>query len=169
MFAEILRFKQIGKRMLQEDDVLPRATVPPFLSALHAKNDTTNPFGYKLGESTENNKALLFFSGKETIQTLAVPLKSLRCCLRSDKLVNCHVWKFYKDLFLNSRVSSWPDLSIKSYFWMVSSLILLTSLRVYILKQLFFSISVNSGFRNIYLATSWLGKYLATIHLDFKE
>ena len=64
MFAKILRFKQIGKRMVQEDDVLPpRATEPPFLSALHAKND------YKLGESTENNKALLFFSGKETIQT----------------------------------------------------------------------------------------------------
>jgi len=45
---------------------------------------------------------------------------------------------------------------------MVSSVILLRSFRVYIL-------SVNSGFRNIYLATSWLGKYLATIHLDFKE
>ena len=29
------------------------------------KNDTTNPFGYILGESTENKKALLFFSGKE--------------------------------------------------------------------------------------------------------
>ena len=43
--------------MIQEDDVLP----------LHAKNDTTNPFGYKCGESTENNKALLFFSGKETV------------------------------------------------------------------------------------------------------
>ena len=56
--------------MLQEDDVLPRATEPPFLSALHAKNDTTNPFGYKLGESTENKKALLFFSGKERIKTL---------------------------------------------------------------------------------------------------
>ena len=55
--------------MLQEDDVLPRATEPPFLSALHAKNDTTNPFGYKLGESTENNKALLLFSGNEIIQT----------------------------------------------------------------------------------------------------
>ena len=54
--------------MIQED-ALPRATEPPFLPALHAKNDTTNPFGYKLGESTENNKALLFFSGKETIQT----------------------------------------------------------------------------------------------------
>ena len=55
--------------MLQEDDVLPRATEPPFLSALHAKKDTTNLFGYKLGESTENNKALLSFSDKETIQT----------------------------------------------------------------------------------------------------
>ena len=59
----------MGKRMLQEDDVLPRATELPFLSALHAKNDTTNPFGYKLGESTKKNKALLFFSGKETIKT----------------------------------------------------------------------------------------------------
>ena len=55
--------------MLQEDDVLPRATVPPFLSAFHAKNDTTNLFDYKLGESKENNQALLFFSVKETIQT----------------------------------------------------------------------------------------------------
>ena len=29
--------------------------------------------------------------------------------------------------------------------------------------------TVSSGFRNIYLSASWLGKYLATIHLDFKE
>ena len=106
---------------------------------------------------------------RKQFKLLVVPFKSLRCCLRSDKLVNCHVWKFYKDLFLNCRVSSWPDLSIKSYFLMVSSPILLRSLRVYILKQLLFSISVNSGFRNIYLASSWLGKHLASIHLDFKE
>ena len=57
--------------MKQEDDVLPRSTEPPFLSALHARNDTTNPFGYKLGESTENYKAILFFSGKETVKTLS--------------------------------------------------------------------------------------------------
>ena len=75
--------------MVQEDDVSP-ATEPPFLSALHAKNDTINPFGYKLGESTENNKALLFFSGKET-EFLTVPFRPLRYCLQSDKLVNCHV------------------------------------------------------------------------------
>ena len=47
---------------------------------------------------------------------------------------------------------AWFDLSIKSYFLMVSSLILLRSLRVYILKKLFFSISLNSGFGNIYFA-----------------
>ena len=52
--------------MIQEEDVLPRSTEQPFLSALRAKNNTTNPFGYKLDESTENNKALLFFSGNET-------------------------------------------------------------------------------------------------------
>ena len=55
--------------MLHEDDVLPRGIEPSFLSALHAKKDRTNLSAYKLGESTENNKALLFFSSKETIQT----------------------------------------------------------------------------------------------------
>ena len=63
-------FQVNRKKKLQEDDVIPRATEPPFLSALNAKNDTTNLFGYKVGESIENNKALLFFSGKETIQAL---------------------------------------------------------------------------------------------------
>ena len=47
--------------MQQEDDVLPQATEVPFLSVLHAKSNTTNSFGYKLGESTENSKALLQF------------------------------------------------------------------------------------------------------------
>ena len=80
--------------MIQEDDILPRATEPLFLSALHAKNDTctTNPFGYKLGESTENNKALLFFSGKETVQTLSGgSILAVALFLRNDKLVNWHV------------------------------------------------------------------------------
>ena len=49
-----------------------------FLSTLHAnENDTTNLFGYKLGESTENNKRLLFFSGKETIQTFNGSIKAI--------------------------------------------------------------------------------------------
>ena len=57
--------------MLHEDEVLSRGTESPFLSALHAKNDKTNLFGCKLGESTENNKAPLFFSTKKTIQTFS--------------------------------------------------------------------------------------------------
>ena len=78
--------------MIQEDDVLPRATEPPFLSALHAKNDTTNLFDYKLGESTENNKALLLISSqvRKQFKLLTASFKPLRC-LRNNKLVICHV------------------------------------------------------------------------------
>ena len=137
----------------------------------HFMRRTTQQTLLAINLASQQKTTNLFFSSQvgKQFKLLAVPFKSLRCCLRRDKLVNCHVWKFYKDLFLNCRVSSWPDLPIKSYFLMASSLILLRSLRVYILRQLFFSISVNSGFRNIYLATSWLGKYFATFHLDFKE
>ena len=48
----------------------------------------------------------LYFSSqvKKQFKLLAVPFKPLRCCFRNDKLVNCHVWKFCKDLFLNLRV-----------------------------------------------------------------
>ena len=42
-------------------------------------------------QKTENTKALLLFSVKETVQTFSGPFKPLHCCLRSDKLVNCHV------------------------------------------------------------------------------
>ena len=79
--------------MIQEEDVLPRATEQPFLSALHAKNETTNPFGYKLGESTETEQQISAFSFqvRKQFKLLAVPFKPLRCCLRNDKLVNCHV------------------------------------------------------------------------------
>ena len=47
------------------------------LSALHAKNDTTNLFSYKLGKSRENNKALLLFSGKETIKAFNGSIKAI--------------------------------------------------------------------------------------------
>ena len=63
--------------MPHEDDVLPRGSQLPFLLALNAKNETTNIFGDKLGESTENNKALLFLAGKETIQTLNGSIKAI--------------------------------------------------------------------------------------------
>ena len=59
---------------------------------------------HKLGDSTKNNKALLFFQVRKQFKLLTVPFKPLRYCFRSDKLVNCHVWRFCKDLFLKLRV-----------------------------------------------------------------
>ena len=66
--------------MLHEDDVLAGGTESPFLAALHAKNDTTNLFRCQLDQSTENNKALLFFSGKETIQTFSGSFEVIIVC-----------------------------------------------------------------------------------------
>ena len=54
-----------------------------------------NPFGYKLGESTENNKALLFFSGKEIIQTFSGSDLSLYT-------VVCGVINLWNAMFENS-------------------------------------------------------------------
>ena len=77
-----------------------------FLSTLHAKNDTTHHFGYKLGESTENNKRLLFFSGKETIQTFNGSIKAI--ALLFAKWLTCELQclkiLLSKDLFLNLEV-----------------------------------------------------------------
>ena len=43
----------------------------------------------------------LYFSSqvRKQFKLLTVPFKPLCSCLLSDKLVNCHVGKFYKDLF----------------------------------------------------------------------
>ena len=43
--------------------------------------------------ASQQKTTKLFFSSqvRKQFKLLAVPLKSLRCCLRSDKLVNCHV------------------------------------------------------------------------------
>ena len=62
--------------MLQEDDVLRRATEPPFLSALHAKNDTTKLFGYKNLASEQKTTRLYFFSQlRKQFNLLTVPSK----------------------------------------------------------------------------------------------
>ena len=52
--------------------------------------------------------------------------KPLRCCLRNDKLVNCHVWKFCKDLFLNLRVI-WSVNQIVLFNGFVSDFVEITS------------------------------------------
>ena len=56
--------------------------------------------------ASQQKSTKLYFSSqvRKQFKLLAVPLKPLRCCLRNDKLVNCHVWKLCKELFLNLRV-----------------------------------------------------------------
>ena len=43
--------------------------------------------------ASQQKPTKLFFSSqvRKQFKLLAVPFKSLRCCLQSDKLVNCHV------------------------------------------------------------------------------
>ena len=109
----------------------------------HFMRRTTQQTLLAINLASQQKTTKLYFSSqvRKQFKLLTVPFKPLRCCLRSHKLVNCRVQKLFWNL-------AWFDLSIKSHFLMVSSLILLRSLRVYILKQ---SILVNSGFRNIYL------------------
>ena len=78
--------------MIQEDDVLPEATELPFLSALHVRTTQETLLAINLA-SQQNKKTKLYFSSqvRKQFKLLAVPFKPLRCCLRNDKLVNCHV------------------------------------------------------------------------------
>ena len=99
-------------------------------------DETRNPeqtfLAINLANQQKTKKVYFSSEVRKQFKLLTVPLKPLRCCLRSDTLVNCQVWRFFKDLYLNFRVIwSVNQIVLK----MVSSLILLRSLRVYILKQ----------------------------------
>ena len=90
--------------MLQEDDVLPRATdmliCQPFMRR------TTQQTFLSIKSAIQQKTTKLYYSSqvRKQFNLLTVPFRPLRCCLRSDRLVNCHVWKFCKNLFSNFRV-----------------------------------------------------------------
>ena len=92
--------------MIQEDDGLPRATEPAIFVSTSCEERHNKPFWLYIGLASQQKTTKLHFSSqvRKQFKLLAVPFKPLRCCLRNDKLVNCHVWKFCKDLFLNLRV-----------------------------------------------------------------
>ena len=77
--------------MVQEDNVLPRATELPFLSALHAKNATQQTLLAINFKSQQKTKLCFSSQVRKQFKLLTVTFKPLRCCLRSDKLGNCHV------------------------------------------------------------------------------
>ena len=99
---------------------------------------TTQQTFLTINLASQQKTTKLYFSSqlRKQLKLLTVPFKPLRCCLRSDKLVNCHVWKFCKDLFLNLRVI-WSVNEIVLFNGFLSDFVEITS-RVYILKQLFF-------------------------------
>ena len=72
----------------------------------HFMRRTTQQTLLAINLASQQKTTKLYFSSqvRKQFKLLTVPFKPLRCCLRSDKLVNCHVWKFCKDLFLNLRV-----------------------------------------------------------------
>ena len=59
----------------------------------HFTRRTTQETFSAINLASQQKTTKLFFSSqvRKQFKLLAVPLKSLRCCLRSDKLVNCHV------------------------------------------------------------------------------
>ena len=53
----------------------------------------------QLPPTLQTTKLYFFSQVRKQFKLLTVPFKPLCSCLQSDKLVNCHVGKFYKDLF----------------------------------------------------------------------
>ena len=119
----------------------------------HFMRRTTQQTFLAINLASQQKTTKLYFSSQvgKQFKLLTVPFTLLRCCWRSGEVVKC-ISMFENSAKIYFKTFAWFDPSIKSYLFMVSSRILLRSLRVYILKQLLFSISVNSGFRNIYRA-----------------
>ena len=82
----------------------------------HFMRRTTQQTLLAINLASQQETTKLYFSSqvRKQFKLLAVSLKPLRCCLQSDKLVNCHVWRFCEDLFLNLRV-----------IWSVNQIVLL--------------------------------------------
>ena len=119
----------------------------------HFMRRTTQQTFLAINLASQQKTTKLYFSSQvgKQFKLLTVPFTLLRCCWRSGEVVKC-ISMFENSAKIYFKTFAWFDPSVKSYLFMVSSRILLRSLRVYILKQLLFSISVNSGFRNIYRA-----------------
>ena len=68
----------------------------------HFMRRTTQQTFLAINLASQQKTTKLYFSSqvRRQFKLLMVPFKPLCCCLRSDKLVNCHVWKFWEDLFL---------------------------------------------------------------------
>ena len=94
----------------------------------HFMRRTTQQTLLAINLASQQKTTKLYFSSqvRKQFKLLGVPFKPLRCCLRNDKLVNCHVWNFCKDLFLNLRVI-WSVNQIVLFNGFVSDFVEITS------------------------------------------
>ena len=80
--------------MVQED-VLPESYLgqPSHRFCQHFMRRTTQQTFLAINLVGQQKTTKLYFSSqvRKQFKLLTVPFKPLRCCLRSDKLVNCHV------------------------------------------------------------------------------
>ena len=81
----------------------------------HFMRRTTQQTLLAINLVSQQKTTKLYFSSqvRKQFKLLTVPFKPLHCCLQSDEFVNCHVWKFCRDLFLNFRM-----------IWSVSQIVL---------------------------------------------
>ena len=102
----------------------------------HFMQRTTQQTFLAINLASEQKTTKLYFSSpvRKHFKVLTVPFKPLRCCLRSDKLVNCHVLKFCKDLIIFQLSRDLIHQSNRTFLNGFLFLILMRSLRVYILK-----------------------------------
>ena len=77
--------------MLREDDVLPRGTEPPFCQNVIRRTTQQTFSAINLASQQKTTKFYFSSQVRKQFKLLTVPFKPLHCCLRSDKLVNCHV------------------------------------------------------------------------------
>ena len=72
----------------------------------HFMRRTTQQTLLAINLASQQKTTKLYFSSqvsRKQFKFLTVPFKPLRCCLRSDKLVNCHVENSAKSIFKLSR------------------------------------------------------------------
>ena len=96
--------------MIQEGDVLPRATEPPF--SQHFIRRTTQQTLLAINLASQHKTKQLHFSSqvRKQFKLIAVPFKPLRCCLRNDetcelpclKILQRSIFKLARDLIRQS-------------------------------------------------------------------
>ena len=96
--------------MIQEGDVLPRATEPPF--SQHFIRRTTKQTLLAINLASQHKTKQLHFSSqvRKQFKRIAVPFKPLRCCLRNDKtcelpclkILQRSIFKLARDLICQS-------------------------------------------------------------------